>query len=645
MTVSAQDADTLKKIELRGVEIVGQGSISAVKQLSPVQVISYRDMDRIGISELSEAVKRFSGITVRDYGGIGGLKTVSIRGLGAHHTAVAYDGIDVSDAQNGQIDIGRFTLDNVEYVAFSVGQMNDIFLPARLFASAGTVNIRTQKPDFKDKIYQIDLKLKGGSFGFIHPFISCSRKISDEWNMTVNADYITANGDYPYTLKNGTLISRERRINSDIESGRGEVNVRGKAGSSSFINAKLYTCHSRRGLPGAVNFYDKISTERLWNDISFLQIHYKGQINGLLSVQSALKYDYSHSRYRAIDDKYAAGFQEDKNTQQEYYGSLGIMYSPVQAFSAALTSDFSHTGLKNNFVNSVQPRRNTYLTVLAAQYGIGNLLVSGSVLYSSYNVYSLLEESRATSHFSPALAFSWQPFGNKEFRIRASYKNGFRMPAFTDLYYLRVGNTNLKPENSRQFNAGLTWNGNIGEIKDINLTVDGYYNQVDDKIVAIPSLYIWKMMNMGKVYMKGVDVNFSDRMSINKCMNIFLSGSYSYQHAIDMTDPQAKNYKDQIPYTPRHSGSSSVSIENSAVNVSYFLTVTGERYCLPQNMEDNRMKACLEHNVSLNKTFDLQCFSMRLQGEILNLFNAQYDVIRYYPMPGRSWRVSLVIRV
>ena len=44
----------------------------------------------------------------------GGLKTISLRGLSSHHTAVSYDGLVLSNLQAGQIDIGRFTTDGVD---------------------------------------------------------------------------------------------------------------------------------------------------------------------------------------------------------------------------------------------------------------------------------------------------------------------------------------------------------------------------------------------------------------------------------------------------------------------------------------------------------------------------------------------------
>ena len=78
---------------------------------------------------------------------------------------------------------------------------------------------------------------------------------------------------------------------------------------------------------------------------------------------------------------------------------------------------------------------------------------------------------------------------------------GYRAPTFNDLYYLRVGNTNLRPERADQYNLGLTWNGTFGKEGAgwLSATLDGYYNSVEDKIVARPTLFIWKMMNIGKV--------------------------------------------------------------------------------------------------------------------------------------------------
>ena len=125
--------DTTTFHQLSGVEILGKVRPSTTRESTPLQVMDKAGIERLGVQDLSEAVKRFSGVTVQDYGGIGGLKTVSVRSLGAKHTAVSYDGVTITDAQSGQVDISRFTLDNVDMISLSIGQADDIFQTARMY--------------------------------------------------------------------------------------------------------------------------------------------------------------------------------------------------------------------------------------------------------------------------------------------------------------------------------------------------------------------------------------------------------------------------------------------------------------------------------------------------------------------------------
>ena len=649
-TIYEADAtDTVKMQHLPEVEVVATRRTPVTKQASPLQIIDSKNIIRLGVQELSEAVRRFSGVTVKDYGGIGGIKTVSVRSLGAQHTVVSYDGVSVSDAQSGQADISRFTLDNVDMISLSMGQSDDIFQTARIYASAGALNIKTSKPQFPDdRKNRLSVKMKGGSFGFVNPVLSYGRKINNRWSTSVYADYMRADSKYPFTLVNGSIKTREERINSDIGTFRMEGNLYGDLGSKGgSIETKLYSFHSERGLPGSVNFYNKKTTERLWNDNSFIQVLYKNNINKQFTIRGVAKYSYAYSRYKDVNDLYAAGFQEDRNTQHEYYSSAGVLYGPVNSLSFSLTTDYIYATLTNNFLNAAQPQRKTSLTAFATQYKNSSITATGSLL-GTY----ISDEVKNGAHpadrkrFSPALAFSWQPFNNNPLRIRASYKDIFRVPTFTDLYYLRMGNTNLKSEKANQLNIGLTWSGSIGEIiRYFSFSADGYYNKVKDKIVALPTLYIWRMLNMGEVDIKGLDINISTESSLGEKINMVVSGNYTFQYAIDVTNPEAKNYKDQIPYTPRHAGNGSVTFETPWVNVTYLLTTVGDRYVLPQNTNENKVDGYMEQGISLNRTIELRDISLRIQGEVLNLANKQYDVIQYYPMPGRSWRLSVIVNL
>src|SRR5437588_7435683 len=110
--VSAQ-TDTTKK--LKEVK-VSTSPIPQVQTLAPSQQISAADFEHYSAFNVADAIRNFSGVNIKDYGGIGGLKTVSVRGLGANHTAVLYDDVQLNDAENGQVDLSKFNLNNVQQI-------------------------------------------------------------------------------------------------------------------------------------------------------------------------------------------------------------------------------------------------------------------------------------------------------------------------------------------------------------------------------------------------------------------------------------------------------------------------------------------------------------------------------------------------
>lgn len=642
---SYAQVDTTVYHQLKEVEVVAKSRPATIKAATPLQVMDRVGIERLGIQDLSEAVKRFSGATVKDYGGIGGLKTVSVRSLGAQHTAVSYDGVTVTDAQSGQVDISRFSLDNVEMLSLSIGQIDDIFQTARMYASAGALNIKTGMPQFKDKSFHTFVKVKGGSFGLFNPVVRYEQKLSRKWSASLYGDWLSAKGDYPFTLVNGKEVTEEIRRNSDIQALRLEGNVFGDLGRGGRLRGKVYYYDSERGLPGSVILYNTNARERVWDNNFFTQWQYENSFAPQVKFRADLKYNYSFSKYRDVSNKYSGGKQEDLNTQNEYYASTGVLYTPFSYLSFTLNTDLAHNRLENNFVKSPAPERLTSLTAVAAQYKSPVLTATASLL-GTYITDRVKNGDRPADRkrLSPAASVSWRPFAGQSFRIRASYKDIFRVPTFTDLYYLRMGNTNLKPERAMQYNVGLTWSSEIGSvIRQLNISADGYWNKVHDKIVAIPNMYIWKMMNMGEVDIKGLDVNLDMEIPLPLKMSLLLSSAYSYQYAVDVTDPAEKNYKGQIPYTPRHSGSASLSLENRWVNVTYTLVAAGDRYALPQNIESNLIESYVEHSLSLNRSFAVGKCTFRAQGEVLNLTDKTYDIIQYYPMPGRSWRLSVSV--
>ena len=635
--VSAQQLDTLHCL-LPEVNAVDASLPSAVTSAVPLRRVSGYDMRRLGYAGVSDALKYMSGVSVRDYGGVGGLKTVSVRGMGAKHTAVSYDGIVVADAQSGVVDIGRFPLNNLSAVTLAVGRGGGGVHSARECAASALLSLQTMLP----AMTTTNIDVCGGSFGYAAASLYHRYKQpAARWGLTFSGNYLRSDGMYSFDLVNAGLVTREKRRDSDIDALTLEANADAWLGDGR-LDTKVYAYLSQRGLPGAVNLYNKENRERLWNRNLFAQAKYRCALGDVWDLQALLKYDYNFTRYREVSVNYSSGEQVDVNIQNECYASLAVACVPLSGLEFSLAADAAYTMLENNFIDSKAPRRLSSWAVAAAEYKLRRFMFTASLLatYIADEVQGA-EGMAPFFRLSPALGVVYSPFENNILHLRASFKDACRVPTFADLYYLRLGNVGLKPEKAMQYNVGATLylpGGNL--FKNLTLSADGYYNNVRDKIVALPTMYVWRMMNFGEADICGADVDASMAIALAKKVTLMLAANYSFQYAVDVTDASAKNYRHQLPYTPRHSGSFTMSIENPVVNVSYLLSAVGERYMLPQNTQRNLMEGYLEHGLSLNRRFTFGGVGVRMQADFLNIANRQYEVIKNYPMPGFQWRLS-----
>ncbi|WP_432712949.1 TonB-dependent receptor, partial [Pedobacter sp.] len=167
-------SSTLKEVKVVAV------ALPTIQTLLPSQQIKARDFKNNGAFNVADAIRNFSGVNIKDYGGIGGLKTVSVRSLGANHTGVQFDGLQITDTQNGQIDLGKINLDNIAAITLFNGQPDEILQSARAYASASMLVIKSLEPTFTpEKKYLVKFGVKGGSFGLINPSLLWQQKLSD----------------------------------------------------------------------------------------------------------------------------------------------------------------------------------------------------------------------------------------------------------------------------------------------------------------------------------------------------------------------------------------------------------------------------------------------------------------------------------
>lgn len=626
-----------------------------LRSTTPMQILSRKSIQNLNALQLSDALKHLSGVTIKDYGGIGGLKTISVRGLGATHTGVYYNGVAISDVQTGQIDIGRFSLDNIENITLNSGQSDQIFMPAKAFSTASYLNINTVKPHFNtnDKTINGKLSIKTGSLGLFNPSISANIKLSDKLIATASGELLSAHGRYPYILNYGEAgvdsSSVEKRENSDVQNLRLETALYADISRNTKGDIRLYYYESERGLPGATIFYNtqSFSKQRLWDKTFFTQAHLEHEISAKWSIQADAKYNRGYLRY--LDPTYlgAEGKIEDRFNQNETYASVSALYKPLQNLSFSMASDITSATMFSERESFATPSRLTTQSVIAAKWVSEQFLTSASILYSqTFESTKIGNPAKNTKKLSPHLSLSYKPFNDMDFRLRMFYKNSYRLPTFNDLYYPLVGTRSLKPESANQFNIGATYSiENRGFIKFITLMLDAYHNNINNKILAYPSgnLHQWTMMNIGTVHINGIDLSTESAYSLSDRLNLLLGLSYTYQNAVDKTDSKKSTYNHQIAYTPRNSGSVRTVLELPKIKIAYNMLWSGERYTNGYNINEYKLKGYTDHSVSVSKEFKSKLNLYTISLEALNILNKNYEIIKNYPMAGRTIRANIII--
>ncbi|MDL2255329.1 TonB-dependent receptor [Parabacteroides sp. OttesenSCG-928-K15] len=660
--------DTLKTVALGEVFVTAKQP----QEIIPAQKLSGKALEALTSFSVADAIRYFSGIQLKDYGGVGGLKTVDIRSMGTNHMGVFYDGIQLGNAQNGQIDLGKFSLDNIEEITLYNGQKSNIFQSAKDFGSAGTIYLQTRRPRFaKGKRTHIVACIRTGSFGLINPSILWEQKITDNLNASLSAEYVAATGKYKFRYKR--VLPDETvawdttavRQNGDIQAFRAEGGLNGYLTNGKW-NLKAYFYDSEKGIPGAIvnNVWKR--SQRQWDRNFFVQGSFRKEMSNRWELLVNAK--YANDRMRYLNPDTTLLYIDNTFLQQELYLSAANKYRILPGWEASLAADYQWNILDADLQDFVYPQRNTLLFALASAFEWKRLKLQASVLgtfvYENItrrqpNNGDLSDTPTGTpdnkQEYMPAVFLSFQPFKRHELRLLAFYKRIFRMPTFNDLYYTDIGNVALLPEYTNQYNVGFSYEKQRKNalFDFFRLKADAYYNEVSDKIIAVPKgngQYRWMMMNIGYVEIRGVEVGGEVAMHLPGDIRLRANLNYTYQKAQDFSDPsdndpQAGTYNGQIAYIPWHSGSAIAHIDWKTWSLNYSFIYVGERYHNSSNIRENHEQPWYTHDLTLTGTFQTGKMKLKASLEVNNLFNQQYDVVLNYPMPGRNYKLVLKVEI
>lgn len=596
----------------------------------------------------ADAVRQFTGLQLKDYGGVGGLKTVNVRSLGSQHVGVYVDGIAIDQAQNMQVDLGRLSTWAFEEISLYNGQKNDPLQTAKEYGSASALHFTTEAPQ-EDRFRA---RVSGGSFGTLLTGMMLERRLGDEWSLRTLAEYTRTDGDYRYRLSgyrageggewrrfDSTLV----RENGDLHSLKADAELfYRRLSREGRIGLSYYG--SERGFPGPVvrradpfplsadrQKDHNLSLQGQWNYAPFGRV-YELMLRGKLSD------DYT--RYATHPERNPMAIPYDN-----YYRQLAAYFSASQRVrlgnvDLSLATDIQYNMLDSDVGQFVHPSRLVTYTAAAVTWSPKHFRASASLLHTyaadrfDREAGGFTRENTSRSVFSPFVRLEYNL--REHWSFSAFAKRSFRMPSFNDLYYTFMGNANLRPEDARQISTTVSYDSWAGITDErlwrVKARVEAYHNRVIDKIVALPtaSQFRWTMLNFGKVDIDGAELEGELVIPrLVRGISFDITARYTYQRAVNRLEPYAGN---QIPYIPLHSGSVSAVVAWKGWRADWTSSFTGLRYSTAANTPDYEIAPFSLSDLRLEKRFGSYLFRLSLN----NVFGSRYEVVQHYPMPGRN---------
>ncbi|MDW5289811.1 TonB-dependent receptor plug domain-containing protein [Formosa sp. PL04] len=531
--------------------------------------------------------------------GLGMVSSPSFRGTTAQQTAVIWNGININSQLNGQADFNTINTSDFNSISVRSGGGSVIYGSG---AIGGSIHLNNNF-DYTEG-FQNTINSSYGSYNTIQinytgnivakdlsANIGVSRNSSDNDYDFVDSDNYNLNGAYYNTSLNANL---SYRLN--------EKNIL-KFYSYAFDGERHFSLILPNETPTK---YQDFNTRNL--------IEWDGFYN---KITSKLKLAYLTEDY-----KYFGNVNSDLYT-------FGYVNSIIAKY------DFTYAPSKDITINTIAEatqNKGEGSSIADEKREIGSFNLLFKHQFNIWFLYELGLRQDITSEYNSPFLYSL----GLEFQITKPYSitiNGsknFRIPTFNDLYWEGSGNPDLKPETSYQAEIG-----NHLTLKNTNLTVTAYYNDITDMIRWLPNGSNWQPVNTDHVITYGLEALFQYARTFN-AHRITLNSTYAYT----VSENQATNK--QLIYVPYNKVTASLGYNFKNISAFYQWMYVGSVFTTTDNNPKYELDGYQISNIGIDYTF---CDTFTLGGKVNNLWNENYKSVSSRYMPGRNYSIYLNINI
>jgi len=551
---------------------------------------------------------------------MGGTATPAFRGTGAGHTQIAWNGININNPMLGQSDLSLFPVgmtDNIQ-VFFGGSSMSQ-----GSGGIGGVINLET-KPNWKNGT-SATISNEMGSFGQYSGLFSL-RSGNESFQTCTRAFYYSADNDFQYlNIWKSTLPVWETRVNNQLKN-RGLMQELYYRWQNSVLSARIWYQSADRNLPSSVLIPQQGTPEKQSDESLRAMFGYN-----LDKAASAFYITGAWLMNRLYYENTLASI-DSRNMSNSLSFKAGAEKSILTGSKLKLDiSEELNKVNSNNYGGRIIRQTNSLSTSLESN--ISDRLETNILLREILDADKFL-----IPDFSAGVQF--RLIKAKEDFLKANISRNSRVPSLNDLYWSPGGNPLLKNEYAYIYELTYELSRNLSPSINIKYSVSAFRNTVKDMVQWRPGAYLyWTAENILNVRSMGIETLFTAKYRLDNLVSV-LEASYSYTRAYD---DGSDSEKYQLMYVPENIANASWQLIYKTLYTSWKLNFTGNRFITEDNTKS--LPAYLLNGISIGYKIKIKDSLADLNLNIDNLFNVYYQSIAYFPLPGRTYSLKLLINI
>ncbi len=577
--------------------------------------------------DIGNVLEMNSAAMIRPYGSTGSLTSISLHGTGSNHTQVNWNGIPLNSPTTGQVDLSLIPSGFIQSVEVVNGASGTLFGSGTF---GGSVNLNSET----------------------------------DWNRRLSVNYSFNTGSYGLKSHLLSLGAGNRRIQYQIS-----------ALTSKAENNFTYHDRYRYGSPPVENGHNAFKTTGIIQNV-FLDL------NGGNHIEGGLWYQHKTLEIPALMGSYKSSYANQKDSLFRSflsYRKTGTLYT-LMVKSAYLSDFLNYTDKLSatDSVYSLDSRIGASRLLNDADYRFyvtKNLIAGGGISFNRLigksnnyggriieNEFAVYQDIKAVfkefiinagvrkefyKGLNPPIQYSFGFRYKPSDRVilRSSFSTKFRKPTFNEKYWKPGGNPLLRPEKGKGAEITADWNalGKKNSLFRLDTRITAYYQTVDNWIqwVIIDSL---TPVEYKKVHASGLEAWIEYAINTG---SLAIKGriNYNYNRSVIVStyNNDALFEGNQLSYVPKHTLRTSSEAVFKGFSIGYAVSYTGCRETVETKADNLRLSPFTLIDFTTGYHGKINDMSMAVYFRIENVFDKSVEIIRSYPLPGRTFHLTMTI--